>query len=289
MGFSIDADCCVITTFEEKKIVNVNESDCGPGVQPWGGVMYANGIALRSDMAASFSAKAAIAPGTGSGPGVGGSLARFAITNDHLYLLDGSDLQVVDVSTETNPVAKTRASLSWDIETIFPYKSNLFVGSSTGMYILNIASPELPVQVSSFLHVRSCDPVVVDDEYAYVTLRSGNACAGVANELQIIDIRNLESPALLKSYPMTNPHGLGVDGNTLFICDGEDGLKAFDATDIYSLDRNLIAHYKDINAVDVIPFDNILMMIGEDGIYQFDYSNPMDMKLLSTIPVLHAG
>jgi hypothetical protein len=288
LGYSIDANCCVITTFEEKKIVNVNESDCGPGVQPWGGVMYANGIALRSDMAASFSAKAAIAPGTGSGPGVGGSLARFTISNDHLYLLDGGDLQVVNITTETDPVAKNRAYLSWDIETIFPYKTHLFVGSSSGMYILDIAAPELPVQVGTYQHVRSCDPVVVDDDYAYVTLRSGTACQGFTNQLEIIDIKNLESPQLLKTYPMTNPHGLGIDGNTLFICDGEAGLKTFDATDINTIDKNLIAHYKDINALDVIPFNNILMMIGEDGIFQFDYSDPKDMKLLSKIDVTHA-
>lgn len=288
LGYSINANCCVITSFEEKKQVYINESDCGPGVQPWGGVMLDNGVAFRADMAASFSAKAAIAPGSGSGPGVGGSLARFTITNDHLYLLDGGDLQTVNVSTETDPVAKTRTYLSWDIETIFPYKTNLFIGSSSGMYILDITSPESPARISTYQHVRSCDPVVVDDNYAYVTLRSGTACQGLTNQLEVIDIKNLQSPRLLKTYPMTNPRGLGLDENILFICDGEDGLKTFDATDINAIDKNLIAHYRDINAVDVIPFNNVLMMIGEDGIFQFDYSNPGNMKLLSKIAVTHA-
>ena len=84
---------------------------------------------------------------------------------------------------------------------------------------------------------------------------------------------------------MTNPHGLGIDHNTLFICDGSDGLKAFDATDINTIDQNQIAHYKDISALDVIPLGNILMLIGKDGIFQFDYSNPKDMKILSKIEV----
>ena len=288
LGYSIDADCCVITDFEEKKQVYINESDCGPGIQPWGGLMFEEGIAMRTDMAASFSAKAAIAPGTGSGPGVGGSLARFTITSDHLYLLDGGDLQTVNVSTQTDPLPKTRTALSWDIETIFPYKENLFIGSSSGMYILDISSPESPVRVGTYQHVRSCDPVVVDDQYAYVTLRSGTACQGFTNQLEIIDISDLKSPQLLKTYPMTNPHGLGLDEGTLFICDGDDGLKAFDAADVHAIDKNMIAHYKDINARDVIPFNNILMMIGEDGIFQFDYSDPKNMKLLSKIDVVHA-
>jgi hypothetical protein len=286
MGYNTDETCCVITGFEEKKNVFINESDCNTGdLQPWGGMFFEDGIAMRADMAATFSAKAAIAPGTGSGSGVGGSLARFTVTGDYLYLLDGDHLQTVNVSSETNPIAKTRTTLAWDIETIFPYKTNLFIGSSSGMYILDIASPEAPAHVSTYSHIRSCDPVVVDDDYAYVTLRSGTACQGFTNQLEIIDIKNLSSPQLLKTYPMTNPHGLGIDDKTLFICDGNDGLKAYDVTDINTIDQNQLAHHKNIHALDVIPFNDVLMMIGQDGIFQYDYSNPEDIKLLSKIEV----
>lgn len=288
LNYAIDSKCCVITDWKEKKQIYIQESDCNAGegvMQTWGGISFDGGIAVRAEMSATFSAKAAIAPGTGSGSGVGGSLARFTVNGEHLYLLDGGDLQTVNVRDEVNPVAKTRTYLSWDIETIFPYKTNLFVGSSSGMHIMDISSPESPVKLSTYQHVRSCDPVVVDDEYAYVTLRSGTACQGFTNQLEIIDIKNLRSPKLLKTYAMTNPHGLGIDHNTLFICDGSDGLKAFDATDINTIDQNQIAHYKDISALDVIPLGNILMLIGKDGIFQFDYSNPKDMKILSKIEV----
>lgn len=286
LGYSIDENCCVITGFEEKRQVYINESDCSSsGIQPWGGFMYEGGIALRADAAASFNSKAAIAPGSGSGSGVGGSMARFTITGNHLYLLDGANLKAVDVNSENNPVAKSTTLLSWDIETIFPYKSNLFIGSRSGMHILDISTPESPEKISVYEHVSSCDPVVVDDDYAYVTLRSGTACQGFTNQLEIIDIANLKAPQLLKTYPMTNPHGLGIDNKTLFICDGADGLKAYDASDINKIADNQLAHYKNINAVDVIPFNNILMMIGEDGIFQYDYSNPKEIKMLSKIEI----
>ena len=288
-GMSIDENCCVITGWTEKKNVQLSESDCDLNMQPWGGVWLESGIAVRSDMAANFSSKTATAPGTGSGPGVGGSLARFTINGDHLYMLDGGDLQVADITTAPKPVAKTRSFLAWDIETIFPYEQNLFIGSASGMHIMDITSPESPVKLSTYQHVRSCDPVVVDGDYAYVTLRSGTACQGFTNQLEVLDVKNLASPQLLKTYPMTNPHGLGIDNNTLFICDGDDGLKAFDASDINTIDKNLLAHYKDINAYDVIPFNNTLIMIGADGIYQYDYTDPKEIKLLSTIAVLHAN
>ena len=261
------------------------ESDCDVYLQPWGGMWYAEGIAVRSDMTAAFSSKAAIAPGTGSGPGVGGSLARFTLSGDHLYMLDGGDLQTVDVTAEANPQAIRKDFIAWDIETIFPYKENLFIGSSSGMHIMDISSPESPAMVSTYQHVQSCDPVVVDDKYAYVTLRSGTTCQGFTNQLEVINIENLSSPQLLYTYPMTNPHGLGIDNETLFICDGDDGLKAFDARDVSKISANMLAHYKDINATDVIPLGNVLLMIGEDGIFQYDYTDPSKMALLSHIKV----
>jgi hypothetical protein len=286
-GMATDVNCCVITDWEEKRTVQLYESDCDISVQPWGGVYYDMGIAVRPEMAANFSSKAAVTPGSGSGPGVGGSLARFTISGDHLYMLDGGDLQVADITAENNPVARTRSYLAWDIETIFPYKKNLFIGSASGMHIMDISSPEVPVKLSTYEHVRSCDPVVVDDQYAYVTLRSGTTCQGFTNQLEVIDVTNLKSPQLLETYPMTNPHGLGIDQTTLFICDGHDGLKAFDASDIHAIDKNLLAHYKNINATDVIPYNDILIMIGTDGLFQYDYSNPKEIKLLSTIVIQH--
>jgi hypothetical protein len=286
-GMATDANCCVITGWNEKKNVQLNESDCDVNLQPWGGIYYEMGIAVPSTMSAGFSSKAAVTPGSGSGPGVGGSLARFTINGDYLYMLDGGDLQVADISSASEPVAKSRAYLAWDIETIFPYKENLFIGSASGMHIMDLTSPEEPTKLSTYEHVQSCDPVVVDDKYAYVTLRSGNSCQGFTNQLEVINIENLRSPKLLRTYPMTNPHGLGIDNATLFICDGNDGLKAFDASDVNNIDKNLLAHYKDINATDVIPFNNTLIMIGEDGLFQYDYSNPKDIRLLSTIAIQH--
>lgn len=285
MGMTADVNCCVITSWKEMKNVSVTRSDCSFTAQPWGGFYYMNGIALTSDAAANLSSKTAIAPGNGSGPGVGGSLARFTLSNGRLYMLDGSELVTVNVSAPQSPTESNRLLVSWDIETIFPHRDKLYIGSMTGMHILDVASPDAPSYVSRYQHVTSCDPVVVDDKYAYVTLRTANICQTGSNVLEVIDIQNPQQPTLVKSYQMSNPHGLGIDETTLFLCDGSDGLKAFDASDVMSLDKKLLAHYKDINATDVIPFNDLLMMIGTDGIFQYDYSDPKNIRLLSQISV----
>jgi hypothetical protein len=84
--------------------------------------------------------------------------------------------------------------------------------------------------------------------------------------LDVIDLQNIANPVLLKSYPMTEPYGLGIDNKTLFVCDGAAGLKIFDATDPMQVDQHVLKQYSELKAFDVIPFGNILIMIAEDGI-----------------------
>lgn len=151
------------------------------------------------------------------------------------------------------------------------------------MYIYDNVNPESPQFISKYQHVNSCDPVVVQGNYAYVTLRSGNQCQGFSDQLEVIDISNLEQPSLVKEYPMYNPHGLGIDGNALFICDGQAGLKIYNAENVNRISDNLIKQYRNINPIDVIPLGNVLMMISEQGLHQYDYSNLEDIKLISSI------
>ena len=150
------------------------------------------------------------------------------------------------------------------------------------MLIYNTKNQATPQYESEVNHMTACDPVVVQGNYCYVTVRSNSFCAGDLNQLDVIDISDINNPVLQKSFEMTNPHGLGIDGNALFICDGEDGLKIFDATDPLTCGDKLLHRFKDIEAVDVIPFNNVAIVIGEDGIRQYDYSDLSNLELLSS-------
>lgn len=287
MGMLVSSDRGILTEWKKNERVTVNETGCNAVYQPWGGMYYRGGVALNDAMfSSSQKASIAPAPNSGSQTGIGGSMARFTINGDFLYGLDGVNLDIVDVSQQTKPVAKNEIPLSWDVETLFPYNNKLFVGSQTGMYIFDLITPTQPAFISFYSHVRSCDPVVVEGDYAYVTLRSGSTCRGFTNQLEVIDITNLKSPTVVKIYPMTNPFGLGIDRGTLFICDGNDGLKVYNATDVNAISQNQLAHYKNINAFDVIPFQNVAMMIGKDGLYQYDYSDIKNIKLISQLPIV---
>ncbi len=219
--------------------------------------------------------------------GIGGSMARFTIPpgGNHLYIATINELKTFDLNDTANPIQKQDIYLGWNIETIYPFNNKLMIGSMSGMFIYDISNPESPKYISTFAHATQCDPVVAAGNYAYVTLRDGTECQGFGNELNVVSIADIYNPSLVKSYPMTHPLGLGIDNNTLFICDDEDGLKIYDATDVSNIASNQLAHYENVNATDVIPFNDVLMMIGNDGLYQYDYSNINNITLLSKIPI----
>ena len=222
--------------------------------------------------------------GSESGTGIGGSMARFTIVGDYLYTVDSYNLNTFDISDQINPNFKTEVNLGWGVETIFPYDNKLFIGAQNGMHIYDLLNKEEPKWISTYQHITSCDPVVVQGDYAFVTLRGGTECQGFNNQLDIIDISKIDEPTLFKSYPMINPHGLGVDGECLFITEGEYGLKMYNISNLDNI--NLTEHFKDISSVDVIPFMDVLMVIGNDGFHQYSYDcDKGEIGYISTIPI----
>lgn len=219
--------------------------------------------------------------GSKSNTGQGGSMARFAIVNEYLYTVSESELSTISISTEYNPVKLGSKPMGWGIETVYPFRDKLFIGSATGMFIADISNQAEPVLMGGFSHARACDPVVADDKYAYVTLRTGNACTGTQNQLDIVDVSNLSAPSLVKTYPMTNPHGLGIRGNHIYLCDGRDGLKVLDASNTLNIQLQQKINISD--AFDVIVNQDLLLLVAGDGLYQFRIAEDGKLSQISSI------
>lgn len=213
--------------------------------------------------------------------GVGGSYARFGLYNDFLYTIDNSTLRTWGVSgacvTRLDSVI-----VGWNIETIFPWKDRLFIGSQTGVFVFNNSNPRRPVLEATFSHATGCDPVVCDENNAYVTIHDGTTCHGTFNQLDIINITRLPTATLDKSYPMKKPKGLALAGKYLYLCD--DGLKIYDRSN--PLDMKELSHTKGVETYDVIALDDThLLVIGDGGFLQYDVSNPEKPKQISKIGV----
>lgn len=219
--------------------------------------------------------------GGSSSTGVNGSMSRFGLYKDYMYVVLNNQMSIFDLSGDEPVAAAENINVGWNVETIFSYKDNMFMGTPTGMVIYSVKDPVKPEYQSSITHVYGCDPVVVEDDIAYVTVHSGNNCGQNFNELIVIDVSDVTRPQPIVSYTMTKPKGLGIDNGTLFLCD--DGLKIYKADNPQTLMANRLAHYSGMEGYDVIPHNNVLMMIADDGIYQYDYSNLDKITLLSKV------
>ncbi|UZR95624.1 hypothetical protein [Chondrinema litorale] len=231
-----------------------------------------------SDMSPSFD--------SGGNISQGGSLARFTILNDYLYVVDNTSLIPVQISNLSAPLALSKVEIGVGIETIFPYNNHLFIGANNAMYIYNLDNPAQPQHLSTYTHFTGCDPVVVSSNYAYVTLREGVSCASPINinVLEVVDVSNYAEPFQVNSIFMNNPRGLGIGGNNkLYVCDGDFGLVQFSIDDptIPIQDTVYTAH----SANDVIVRNDLLIVTGDDGIYQYQIGEKLE--LLSVLPITY--
>lgn len=215
--------------------------------------------------------------------GKAGSLARFAITNTHLYAVDDDELNVYQILADGSLGKINSIYVGPGVETIFARGNELFIGTNSAMLTYDITGPSAPVMLSTYSHFVACDPVVVQDTVAFVTIRSTNCRNAGVNQLDIINIKELSNPVLLSSYNLNSPSGLGVDGDLLFVCEGDFGLKVLNVSNPKS--ASLIKHYENIHAYDVIPNDGVLILTGNDGVMQYDYTDQSNITKLSTIPV----
>ncbi|WP_218841801.1 LVIVD repeat-containing protein [Winogradskyella ursingii] len=216
----------------------------------------------------------------GNAVGTGGSLARFQIVEDYLYTVGEYELNAFNISNLALPTFVNSYHAGWNIETMFHSDGYLYLGGDNGMYIHSIQDPANPQFISEFNHWQGCDPVVVDGDYAYLTLRGGNECGQELSVLEVIDVSDKSNPVLAARHNLDSPYGLGYNSDRLFVCDGASGLKVYDKSN--PLDLQLVADFSDVQATDVIPLQDRLLMISENALYQYEYNNENSIELIST-------
>lgn len=220
----------------------------------------------------------------GSGnTGQGGSLARFNITGDFLYAVDNFSLNVFDITNLDNPQDLGEEHVGWQIETIFSYEDYLYIGSTAGMFIYSLDTPSIPTYQSEISHIVGCDPVVVQGNFAYVTIRGGNLCGQDLSILEVINVEDKQNPFILEQYSLDQPYGLGVKDDLVFVCDQGVGLRVFNASQTPVLEQ--IQLFENATALDVIPQDDKLIMVSETAIFQYLYTED-GLTLLSEFNLL---
>jgi hypothetical protein len=219
--------------------------------------------------------------------GKSGSMARMVIKGDYIYAVDVNSLKVINISNPQNPVYIRTSPVGRDIETIYPFKDYLFIGSNSGMYIYSLSNPENPVELSQFTHATACDPVIADDYYAFITLRSTEICNRWEDtrQIDVLNVTDPLNPGFITSYITTYPpYGLDMNSTHLFVCHGKDGFIIYSKAKVIANQPGAVSkHVTGVNAFDAILYSNILFIIGESGFYQYDIASVTNPVLLSSI------
>lgn len=214
-----------------------------------------------------------------------GSINRIAELNGYVYVIGNATLSVYDNNGSFSQVFS--GNIGWQMETVFPFNDRLFIGTRNSVDIYNVSDPANPEYESGFWHATSCDPVLpVDGDIAYATLRTGDDafCPGDENALVVLDVAQLGFVSQLQEIDMESPYGLTMIDNRLYVGEGPNGLKIFDASDRSNL--QLIKHDRSIQAYDVLQhaiYSNILMIAGPEGFSQYRIEGGDIQTQISTI------
>ena len=249
---------------------------------------FAKNIIPRSAVPASFA---------GNSNESSGTVNRMTYHTGHVYIVGRYDLNIIKDDDNFHLVTQRKnVGVGDEMETIFPYKDKLFIGSRSSMEIFDVSEAANPVNNKKggkrsehefrFDHATSCDPVLPKGNAAYISLRTADfsGCPGNTNALVVLDIENLENPEEVDEIQMRSPYGMALIGNHLFVGEGENGITIFDATDPLQLIE--YQHIEEIEAFDVIEHptrSDLILIAGPNGLEQYIMDDGLRLELESRV------
>lgn len=226
---------------------------------------FARNIIPKSAVPASFA---------GNSNGTSGTVNRVTVAHDRVYIINRTDLAILNnEGSQLQKVDNNFSFFGWDMETVFPYEDKLFIGSRSSMDIYDVTDADQPQHVYNFQHATSCDPVLADQEAAYVTLRTADfsPCPGDINALVTLDITELNRPTQTSEVTMESPYGMTLIGDKLYVAEGEQGLKIFDVSDRHN--PTILETVRDVQAYDILAHptkENLILVATPQGLSQFE-------------------
>lgn len=217
--------------------------------------------------------------------GINGSITRFVINDNFMYAIDFNYLKIFDITNNDHPVFVSSTLVGYGLETIFVYDNYIYLGANDGVYVISISNPQTPVQLQKIQHTISCDPVVVQGNFAYSTQRVNAVGCGVMwqlSSLAVYDVTNPAQATLVKNIDMENPYGLAIEGDWLLVCDpGKGGIVVYNISNPANPTEMTVAQVTE-------PRDIILMypymVVSTNSKFElYNYSDPLNIYHISSL------
>ncbi len=223
---------------------------------------------------------------------INGSYSKIMIINNYLYAINEETLVTYDVTNPEIPVEIDRQEVGFMIENIFHQKGVLFIGSQFALHIFEIDNEGIPRRKNQTRYFRndnvtSCDPVIANGDYVYVTLSTliDSDCGRFTNvnELRIYNFSDFENPKHVSTLPLDYPKGLSIDGDILFVCEAKKGFKVIDIRDPYY--PTVLSSIEGVETYDVIAKNGLLMVVCPHEIRQYSYEDINNISLVSILNI----
>ena len=218
-----------------------------------------------------------------------GSYSTMLTIGKFLYLVNETSISTYDVINPSSPVLLNKQDVGFDIESIYYHEGLFLIGSAANMYIYSINESGIPLRETNEEYFSSfddtqcfSDPIVARGNLAYVTLSTDIQECGWRvniNELRVYDIANLNKVKDLSVYSMSNPKGLALGKEKLFVCDAIDGLYIFDLSDPSRPEFEQL--FPGFSAFDALVRNNLLIVVARDRLLQYDISDENNINLVS--------
>ncbi len=156
--------------------------------------------------------------------GIGESIL---IDGDYAYFADGPmGLMYVDINNPENPIEMGYKTLGWVYDVDRCGNILFLADKSNGLYCLDVTNPVSPI-ILSLLNINSPVSIEIHGDLAFLA---------AAYSIKIINISNPLNPLSLTSLSTSYnvPSNIHVEGNLLYISEGNAGVEIFDISDIYN-------------------------------------------------------
>lgn len=201
------------------------------------------------------------------------SISDIESSGDFIYVASGDGVVILDVADPAHPLARGLLPDSRRADTVGAGGGLAVVGVVGGVLIVDISNPDAPQSVGSY--ETTGDPT-------HLSVVNQAACIAEGNTLEILDLSNPSEPLLVSSTEMdTEIESLTVDGNRLYICLDELGLRILDLfdpgrpTEVGSISA-------EGSAWDLVISESIAFVAdGRFGLQIVDVSDPENPELLA--------
>jgi hypothetical protein len=224
----------------------------------------------------------------GGGSTKNGSLSRVITVGNYLYAVDDSRLKTVNASSPASLQVTDTKEVGTQLQTIFFYNGQLYIGSATTMYVYDVsANPARPAKTTEFVYpvlIEPRDPIIAFDSVIYSTVTSG---AG-GGSFRVFNNKDVRNPILVNNLPLPEPRGMDRVDSTLYLCDGRFGLRLFNIRQPYN--PQLVATVDENNVLtggmaqndyyDVLAVPPLLFCYTAGALLHYSIANPRNPVFL---------